>query len=72
MIDMLYLGANLKQVLIDLKAIVHTPIKPYLPPEGTAAAPPTAAGTTELADNDLPGLINKLTGRRKLSFYSLT
>ncbi|XP_067941489.1 protein Smaug homolog 1-like [Watersipora subatra] len=52
-------GANLKQVLLDLKVIVHTPIKPYMAADiGSHTASPS-----ELADNDLPGLINKLTGR---------
>ena len=59
-----FIGANLKQVLLDLKAIVHTPIKPYLPTDNSGN-PCAAARTTELADNDLPGLINKLTGRCK-------
>jgi len=54
-------GANLRQVLSDLKAIVHSPIKPYIGGEGEHA--PISVMSNDISDNDLPSLINRIMGR---------
>ena len=58
-----FVGANLRQVLTDLKAIVHSPIKPYIGGEDDRA--PTSAMSNDISDNDLPSLINRIMGRCK-------
>lgn len=52
------LGSNLKQVLTDLKAIVWSPMKPYIQTEGSSA-------TTDIPDEDLASLVNRLMGKCK-------
>lgn len=59
------LGNNLKQVLVDLKAIVYSPIKPNLPLEGSSTS--AVVATADISDSDLPALINRVIGRRKYS-----
>lgn len=60
MVFLFFIGANLKQVLTDLKAIAATPIKPF---QATDTAQSGSSG--DISDSDLPSLVNRLMGKRK-------
>lgn len=62
-IFMIVIGANLQQILTDLKNIVHSPIKPYVSQDESIQDSLTTPN--DVSDDDLACLINRIMGRRK-------
>lgn len=66
---MIVIGANLQQILTDLKNIVHSPIKPYVSQDESIQDSLTTPN--DVSDDDLACLINRIMGRRKFHISML-